>query len=896
MKDTLWNGRVAGSPVVLSAVAWVMAAGGPCSASAGTTPATLRPAMEITDANPLDVPGVGAWRLRVLAPTVLELQVMTTKDPGRPPRVWDWVDSRHDPRLPAPDDFHVEVGDERRRVRAVGFRRRVRYAPLGPRDLRIDNRLVLVLDSPIPDGATVRLANPSGRVWTGIGSLETRADPGRRSPAIHGNQVGYVPDFPKRAFVGYYLGTLGEMEIPSDRFEVVEAESGHVVFTGSLRPRTDVGFEDMVPPYRRVFEADFTAVRKPGLYRIRVPGLGTSWPVRVDAGAAAAVARTVALGLYHQRCGAPNALPHTRFTHGACHTAPAEVPTPAFPGVRRHLTGFQEGVDPASQQAPLLDRIERALFPFVRTGRVDVHGGHHDAGDYSKYTTNSASMVHALVLAVDAFPGVADLDNLGLPESGNGVPDLLDIARWEADFLARMQDDDGGFHFLVYPRDRPYEDDVLPDRGDPQVVFPRNTAATAAAVAALAQAGSSPAMRRAFPRDAERWLGAARKGWGFLERAWARHGRRGAYQRVTHYGDTFQDADEVAWAAVELLLATGEDRFRDRLRAEFDPRDPRTREYGWRRLHESYGNAVRSCALASRSGRPGTARLDPDFQARCREELLGHASDLARFSRGHAYGVSLHTEYKRHRTAGWHFTHEYLFDLAAADAVEPSPERLSVLVADLDYPLGANPANLSYVTGLGMERLRDVVSAYAKNDRRILPPSGLPVGDLIPGFGWLPGYDQERKELSFPPDDDPRDPYPFYDRFGDSWNTQAEATIVTLARSLAGTAALMARTPLVRQPWNSAQARIALDPPTPRPGRPLTARIAVEGLDLSQAFVVWDVPGHGVFTGRSLTLVPGRPGPLTIEAEAQWPDGRRAFATTECEVAAQNPSPDSARP
>lgn len=883
-------------PLVPASMVVIVFLGVSLSARAGPTPATLRSAMEITDSNPLEVPAVGAWRLRVLSPTVLELQVITTKDAGRSPRVWDWVDPRGNPRLPQPGEFQVQVGDTRHRVRAVGFRRRVRYAPLGPRDLRIDNRLFLVLDRPVPVGATVRLANSSRSVWTGPDALDARADPDRRSPAIHVNQVGYVPDFPKRATVGYYLGTLGEMEVPGDRFEVVEDASGRVVFTGPLARREDIGFEDMVPPYRRVFEAEFTAVREPGLYRIRVPGLGASWPVRVDAGAAAAVARAYALGLYHQRCGAPNALPYTRFTRGACHTAPAEVPTPAFPGVRRHLAGFQEGVDPGSQQAPILDRIERALFPFARSGRVDVRGGHHDAGDYSKYTINSASMVHALVLAADAFPGVADLDNLGLPESENGVPDLLDIARWEADFLARMQDDDGGFYFLVYPRDRPYEDDVLPDRGDRQVVFPKNTAATAAAVAALAQAGSSPAMRRACPGDADRWLEAARKGWAFLERAWAAHGRRGAYQRVTHYGDTFQDADEVAWAAVELLLATGEDRFRDLLRAEFDPRDPRTREYGWRRLHESYGNAVRSCALASRSGRPGAGRLDPEFQARCREELLGHAADLARFSRGHAYGVSLHTEYKRHRTAGWHFAHEYLFDLAAAETATTPPsssnaasEVMPVMISDLDYPLGANPVNISYVTGLGRQRLRDVVSAFAKNDGRLLPPSGLPVGDLIPGFGWLPGYDQERKELSFPPDDDPRDPYPFYDRFGDSWNTQAEATVVTLARSLAGTAALMARTPLVRQPWNSAPARIALDPPSPRTGRPLTARIGVEGLDLSQAFVIWDVPGHGVFTGPSLTLVPGRPGPFRIEAEAQWPDGRRAFATADCEVVATRP-------
>jgi len=114
---------------------------------------------------------------------------------------------------------------------------------------------------------------------------------------------------------------------------------------------------------------------------------------------------------------------------------------------------------------------------------VDVSGGHHDAGDYSKYTINSASFVHALVFAADSFQGVSELDNLGLPESGDGKSDILQEAKWEADFLSKMQDADGGFYFLVYPRDRTYEDNVTPDRGDPQVVFPKTTAATAAATA-----------------------------------------------------------------------------------------------------------------------------------------------------------------------------------------------------------------------------------------------------------------------------------------------------------------------------------------------------------------------------------------------------------------------------
>ncbi len=116
--------------------------------------------------------------------------------------------------------------------------------------------------------------------------------------------------------------------------------------------------------------------------------------------------------------------------------------------------------------APRLKDEASQRYPFVNKGKIDVSGGHHDAGDYSKYTINSTRLVHYLMFAVDSFPGVADLDNLGLPESGDGISDIMQEAKWEADFLAKMQDADGGFYFLVYPREREYESNVTPDQGD----------------------------------------------------------------------------------------------------------------------------------------------------------------------------------------------------------------------------------------------------------------------------------------------------------------------------------------------------------------------------------------------------------------------------------------------
>src|SRR5438067_4290443 len=101
-------------------------------------------------------------------------------------------------------------------------------------------------------------------------------------------------------------------------------------------------------------------------------------------------------------------------------------------------------------------------------------------------------LIHQMMFAVDSIPGVAALDNLGIPESGDHISDVMQEAKWEADFLIKMQDTDGGFYYLVQPKNSEYETGLPPDDGITQVVWPKNTASTAAAVAALAEIGSSP--------------------------------------------------------------------------------------------------------------------------------------------------------------------------------------------------------------------------------------------------------------------------------------------------------------------------------------------------------------------------------------------------------------------
>jgi len=79
----------------------------------------------------------------------------------------------------------------------------------------------------------------------------------------------------------------------------------------------------------------------------------------------------------------------------------------------------------------------------------------------------------------------------------------------------------------------------------------------------------------------------------------------------------------------------------------------------------------------------------------------------------------------------------------------------------MNYEGGCNPVNVSYVEGLGWKRQRDIVSQFAANDRRALPPSGIPLGNIVAGFDWLPPYQGELGALCFPLDSPANAPYPF---------------------------------------------------------------------------------------------------------------------------------------
>ena len=128
----------------------------------------------------------------------------------------------------------------------------------------------------------------------------------------------------------------------------------------------------------------------------------------------------------------------------------------------------------------------------------DLHGGWFDAGDQNRYTTFASVSVIELLRGYVENRGAFG-DDTNIPESGNGVPDILDEIKWELDWMLRMQEGSGSVLSIAsHEGASPPSSDRSPCR-----YGPANTAATLAAAATFAYAAivfdGVPAAVREYP-------------------------------------------------------------------------------------------------------------------------------------------------------------------------------------------------------------------------------------------------------------------------------------------------------------------------------------------------------------------------------------------------------------
>ncbi|GAA4469675.1 hypothetical protein GCM10023189_57080 [Nibrella saemangeumensis] len=147
--------------------------------------------------------------------------------------------------------------------------------------------------------------------------------------------------------------------------------------------------------------------------------------------------------------------------------------------------------DGATHEGPGQDREATSRYAKgdMSTAR-DLHGGWMDAGDMNKYVTFAEEPVVLLLESYRLNPSVFG-DNVNIPESGNGIPDILDEVKWELDFMRRMQDATGtGGLFLKVGVDNYNETNPPSADTRPRYYLPECTSSTLSGAAMFAAAGA----------------------------------------------------------------------------------------------------------------------------------------------------------------------------------------------------------------------------------------------------------------------------------------------------------------------------------------------------------------------------------------------------------------------
>ena len=311
------------------------------------------------------------------------------------------------------------------------------------------------------------------------------------------NQVGFYPNLEKRALVPASATT----------FSIQTLDHSTTVFTGAIATSN---------------VADFSSFTTPGNYVLYVTGVGYSAPFKIHADVFKDLSEASIKGYYYKRAS-------TAITaeHGGVYARAAGHPDTQ---VMIH---------------------EFAASPGRPAGTiVSSPKGWYDAGDYNCYVVNSNISTYTLLAAYEHFSSYYDTLNLNIPESGNGMPDILNEIKWNLDWMLTMQDPyDGG----VYDKKTTanFSEFIMPEEDKAQrYLVGKSSGATYGFAAVMAVA-----YRTYLPYDAvfaNQCLEAAKRA---FSRAGALHSSFINPPDITtgQYGSS-AGADQ--WAATELYIST----------------------------------------------------------------------------------------------------------------------------------------------------------------------------------------------------------------------------------------------------------------------------------------------------------------------------------------------------
>lgn len=518
----------------------------------------------------------------------------------------------------------------------------------------------LKLGEPLTTGASCEVS-VAGIEAPYTGSMTLRFDPDSVvTRAIKVNQVAYSDLGQRRyAYLGWWAADLGPVNYDRfTRFRVVDDATGKPIHQGSITLRAD---EDKLSG-ERVYEMDLSPL-KAGAYHIVIDDLGRSSRFAIGGEAVADSYRQTNRAYYHQRAGVALTEPYTTFTTPVHHH-------------RMTRSGRIAGDD----------QRDTPEDP-VKTYR----GGYHDAADFDVFTYHLRATAQTLA-AYEMLPKAFGDGDLNIPESGNGVPDVLDEAHWALVAYRDLQHEDGAVplgrgNAQDAQRDYVRKHGITPPYG----IFPPTTTSSAEYAAVAAQYA-----RLIKPYDAataQKNLTSAKQAF-----AWA--------QANPQSGDQAERAGKLlrTWAAGEMYATTGD-------AADHQAFKDLYHDGGYKGYHYTYAvNLPTYMSAYLRCIHPDVAT---DIRDTLRRELIRRAEEIITKTDEPAYRVGLGA---RDRGFGWGSLNGggyYANSLLLAHHLTGEQRFLDAVSLNADFQLGCNPLSKTFITGMGdRPPLHPQVAAY----------------------------------------------------------------------------------------------------------------------------------------------------------------------------------------
>ncbi len=498
-----------------------------------------------------------------------------------------------------------------------------------------------------------------------------------RSEAIHANLVGYQANEPKVAFVSTWMGDGGKLTYQRPlRFSLYNSQSKKYVYSGLSKLKSlgeeaefSIGNKKFNYNLTDVHTLDFSDFNEVGKYKIVVHGIGCSFDFEIRNDIWEQFTKLNLKGFFHQRSGIEMGPPYTEY----------ERPRNMHPEdeVTIHKCDVNKffNIDVSGQQG-VFKRIQASIL--TGTEVPEAWGGWMDAGDFDQRMSHLHS-VHRMMYLYELNPEYFENLNLGIPESNNNIPDILDEALWCLDLYKRTQGvyEKGAVSWWIESVEHPRGGESSWLNSLPTALVPPTPGACYTYASCAAQ--MSVVLKKFNSGLSREYIQSA-----LATMEWI--------QNNPDSPDIFYDnsPDVVkSMAFINLYRATGDKRWHLKFKESLYHVFPNGIESG---ISERNANILVNYLLNTQY------ELDSVIVENSERAILKLADELTDNANENTYNI-FRTENKEIRRLV--LPSKSILPVAFAHFISKDKKYTDALCQTIQYTMGANPMNRSYVSGLG---------------------------------------------------------------------------------------------------------------------------------------------------------------------------------------------------